>query len=352
LPYPKADNHGLANLDKLLSNLPPDDRILCKSFLLGCFHPTGSYPTLVLVGQQGTGKSTVANIIIGLIDPSEQGCATLPHGDRNMMIAASKSWLPAFDNISVLNASQQDLFCRLNTGTGWRHRALRTDDQELIIKVKRPVLLNSINDGIVTRPDLADRSLLVHCNVITEVQRRLETSSVMGGDKEVGIMDEFNQHKAGILGTILTAVAAALRKQNTVKLKSKPRMADFVRWVVAGAEPLGMTDFQVAYARSRASLVENSLEAAPIYPALVTLIIKQKKVWHDSMFTLYDQLVTYNDHSPHPIRDFPRNTRDLREHLNRLAPSLRAINVLVTFDNKLENGTRRRMVKIDPSHAS
>ena len=54
-------------------------------------------------------------------------------------------------------------------------RALFTDDDELLIDVQRPIMLNGIGD-VITRPDLMDRCLILVPPVIPETARRDESS--------------------------------------------------------------------------------------------------------------------------------------------------------------------------------
>ena len=62
-------------------------------------------------------------------------------------------------------------FCRLATGGGFAVRQLYTDQDEVLFDAARPVILNGIED-IVTRPDLADRAILLMLEPIPEERRR------------------------------------------------------------------------------------------------------------------------------------------------------------------------------------
>ena len=53
-----------------------------------------------------------------------------------------------------------DALCRLATGGGHSARTLYTDLEEISLAVKRPVILNGIED-VATRPDLAERALQI-----------------------------------------------------------------------------------------------------------------------------------------------------------------------------------------------
>jgi hypothetical protein len=194
LPRPVRDENALRNLDNLLTNLDADGRVLYKCFLLGCLNPSGKYPVLVVTGEQGSTKSTVCRVIRALIDPSQAPLTTMPSPD-DLLLAASKSWLQAFDNVSRVSQEMSDALCRLATGGGRRTRLIYTPDNEMIFNAVRPILVNSIVDGVVTAPDLADRSLGIH------------TRGALANYKdEKTFWQEFDTMKAGIFGLLCDAV--------------------------------------------------------------------------------------------------------------------------------------------------
>jgi hypothetical protein len=86
----------------------------------------------------------------------------------------------------------------------------------------RPVILNGIED-IVTRPDLADRAILLVLPPIPERQRRSENA----------LWREFDLARPQILGALLDAAAHGLKMLPRVRIKRLPRMADFTLWVTA-----------------------------------------------------------------------------------------------------------------------
>ena len=55
-------------------------------------------------------------------------------------------------------------------------RRLFTDQDEILLTAARPVILNGIED-VITRPDLADRAILLMLAPIAERQRRHAAAS-------------------------------------------------------------------------------------------------------------------------------------------------------------------------------
>ena len=95
------------------------------------------------------------------------------------MIAARKSWLMAYDNITSLPTWLSNGLCGLATGTGFTIRSMGTDDDETIFVAQRPVIINGISD-FVEKADLADRSFFLHLPRITELTRA-DRTIVLGG---------------------------------------------------------------------------------------------------------------------------------------------------------------------------
>ena len=66
-----------------------------------------------------------------------------------------------------------DLLCCFATGGGNAYRTLYTDEDEHLFNIKRPQIVNGIED-VAVRADLADRALFLTPAPITESERRPE----------------------------------------------------------------------------------------------------------------------------------------------------------------------------------
>jgi hypothetical protein len=183
---------------------------------LAVFRDRGPYPVLVLSGEQGSAKSTAAAILRALLDPNTAPLRALPRQDRDLFIAASNGHVLAFDNVSGLPHWISDNLCRLATGGGFAVRQLYTDQDEVLFDASRPQILNGIED-VVTRPDLADRSILLRLEPIPEEDRRPEAE----------IWAAFEKERPEILGALLGAVVEGLKNLAKTRLRKLPRMTDF-----------------------------------------------------------------------------------------------------------------------------
>jgi hypothetical protein len=164
---------SVASLRSFLNVQTDADFVLVVAWTLACLRNRGPYPVIVLSGEQGSAKSTFSAILRSLLDPNTAPLRALPREDRDLFIAASNGHVLAFDNVSGLPAWISDTLCRLATGGGFAVRQLYSDQDEVLFDAARPVILNGIED-IVTRPDLADRSVFLTLEPIPEDRRRPE----------------------------------------------------------------------------------------------------------------------------------------------------------------------------------
>jgi hypothetical protein len=260
---PRPERGGSIDLMRPLVNVAEgDDWALFCSVLLAHLWPSGPYPVLVLQGEQGTGKSTLVELIRALVDPSTVPLRTAPRDLRDLAIAASNSWILAFDNLSHVPDWLSDGFCRLATGGGFGTRQLYTDDEEVLFQAQRPIILNGIEE-LATRDDLRDRSVILSLRPIRESTRR----------EVAKLWSEARARLPRILGALLGAVSTAMRRLSEVRLHELPRMADFARLATAAEPGLGLEDgaFMGAYMGNRAEAIELSVQSSPLPQAVCKL---------------------------------------------------------------------------------
>ena len=123
-------------------------------------------------------------------------------GPNGWRIAEDNGHVLAFDNLSGLPPWLSDTLCRLTSGGAFSTRRLFTAQDEILFSAARPVILNGIED-IVTRPDLADRAILLMLAPIAERQRRPEHA----------LWREFELARPQILGALLDAAVAFLDRR-------------------------------------------------------------------------------------------------------------------------------------------
>jgi len=316
-------------------NCTEGDWPLVVGWLVAAFRGRGPYPVLALSGEQGSAKSTTARALRSLIDPNAAMLRTEPHDPRDLMIAASNSWVLAFDNLSYLSSWFSDALCRLATDGGFTTRALYSDDEEVFFNAQRPMILTGIED-VVGRSDLLDRAVVCEAPRILEGARRTEAE----------FLADFEAARPRILGAILTAVAAGLRRVPTIELEKPPRMADFARWATACEVALGLDAgaFMRAYATNRGVSVDLALDASPIGSAVRALLAKHPQGLEVTATELLEQLNrSFADRRP--PKNWPQSPKSLSGALRRIAPDLRAVGVEVDFE-RVSGPKRQRIISL------
>jgi hypothetical protein len=303
-------------------NLTSDKNfVLVVAWLLGALRGGGPYPVLAIAGEQGSAKTVLSKFVRALIDPSVAPVRALPRNERELFIAASHSHVLAFDNLSGLPPWLSDTLCRLTSGGAFSARRLFTDQDEIFFAAARPIILNGIED-VITRPDLADRAILLMLAPIAERQRRSET----------GLWRQFELARPYILGALLDAVAHGLHMLPQVRLQRLPRMADFALWATACESafcPAGT--FEAAYSNNRRDAIENIIEADPVAAHLRELMAERAQ-W---MGRASDLLQAGANRS-----GWPKSPRALAGRLRRAQTFLRTVGIEIAFGREGRFGTR------------
>ncbi|MDM4772405.1 hypothetical protein [Solimonas sp. SE-A11] len=317
LPVPVAPN--VASLWRVL-NVAEPDRPLVLAWLLAALRPKGPYPILLLVGEQGSAKSTAARILKSLVDPSAVPLRGAVKDERDLLVAAQSSWVVALDNLSKVDPDLSDALCRLANGGGMSSRKLYTDNDENLIELQRPLILNGI-DELAGRPDLAERCIQIELPVIPAHERRTEAA----------VMEEFRASGPSIFAALLDGLAHAIRDKETIKPHNLPRMADFAVWASAGMPALGYSadTFMDAYMTKNARAIEDGLGTSALARA-IRRFIGSRGYWEGSTLELLRLLEGQAGVDERSLPGWPQSPKGLTNALRRLGPSLRHVGI--TFD--------------------
>lgn len=320
LPIPEPILGGKIDELRNYMNLGDDDTwCLIASWLTMTLHPTGPYPILSITGEQGSAKTSTCKMLRALVDPNRADLRAVPKDERDLMIAASNSWVIALDNLSGMTQETSDSLCRIATGAGFATRTLHTDSEETIFSIKRPILTNGIVDA-AGYPDLLDRSVSVFLRAIPDERRREEHELWTG----------FNQAKPRILGALLSAVSHAMRNRDVVQLTRRPRMADFARWAVAAEQGLNFKEgaFFAAYDSNRQSTNEMALDTPLAEELRAFMETLTGPHWQGTASMLLKALNTMVMNRGELIKEkygWPKSANALSGKLRRLAPNLRRV---------------------------
>jgi hypothetical protein len=302
-------------LRELLAHLDDSAFTLFISWCLGALSAAGPYPILFLGGEQGSGKSTLARLAQRLTDPTTGDLLQPPKHDRDLIAAARKRRVLAFDNISALSSDLADSLCRLATGSEIGGRALFTDHDTASFSARRPVILNGIPD-LGARGDLADRAITLRLrdlgNRITERVWQSRAEAALGK----------------VFGAMLDALSLGLKRLEEVPTPNT-RMADFARLIMAAepALPWSEGSFLAVYEGNRSEAAAAFIEGDLVASTLRSFMNEHPEGWRGYVTALWR---TLGEQAPLEAKrrgDWPANARWFSDRLKRAQPALRSIGI-------------------------
>jgi uncharacterized protein YukE len=334
LPEPTRGG-SIGELRQFVNVATDDDWRLVVAWVLGALNPQAPCPILVLHGDAGRAKTTTMRVLRQLVDPNKVPERAEPQNLADLVIAAHNTWIQSYDNLSHLPRWLSDALCRLATGGGLAKRQLYTDSDETLLKARRPIAINGIEE-FETHGDLLDRAILLYLPEIDEARRVPERL----------FWQRFHAAQPRILGALLDAVATGLANRDRVHLSRRPRLADFAEWVTACEPALGWPAgaFLATYDVNRESAHELALEASPVAEPLRAFLRDHGGAWTGTATELFDALtrqILDRDGGGRPPRGWPGNARALSNALRRIEQNLRAVGIDVTFARTAGRGSKR-----------
>lgn len=281
------------------------------------------HPILMPTGEQGSGKTTFARMLVQLIDPSPAPVRSTPKDDEAWAVAAAGSHVVALDNISKVAEWLSDALCRAVTGDGLVRRQLYTDSDLTVLAIRRVVVLTSIDPGAL-RGDLADRLLPVELERLDPAERL----------EDAVLAYTFAEARPAILGALLDTLVDVLDMLPAVQLDTLPRMADFARVAAAVDTTQGLASLP-AYLALGKRLAAEVVEGDYVGAAIKGFMAEQLVPWSGTASELLDVL-----RPEHPPKGFPADGSRLSGRLKRVAPALRSIGIHVDWGRTGKAGTR------------
>jgi hypothetical protein len=330
-----------------LTNLPTDDkenRILGEVYTIALFIPP-DIPKTVLIphGEQGAAKSTFQEFIKSLVDPCGALTLSFPKEPEEIVQQLSHNYIAYYDNVSEIPQWISDVLCRAVTGSGFSKRILYSDDDDFIYRFRRCVGFNGINVA-ATRPDLLERSLILHLKGIPEEKKR----------KLKHLWKQYEKIKPQVLGFIFNTLVQVLNRLKEVQLKKYPRMADWAEVCEVISRCLGYPEnaFLDAYYKNMTRQNEHALEASPIATAIIKLM-EQQDYWKGSASQLLEELKHIADGMSinTKMNLWPKAPNALSRKLNEVRTNLSKVGIEI--ERPIDTVTNTRLVeirKISPQH--
>lgn len=218
----EATKQAVLKLKKLMIYQRRADFVLDVCWFLNFFRPDNVQVLAYIPGSEGSAKSTATKIHRNLLDPNVLDLQSMPAKEDDIMIACKYRRIQAFDNVSEIRNSVSDVLCKVMTGAGMSKRELYSSVGEVVLKAKRPMIINGIGNPI-KRPDLMERAIVLRFEPIPEERRKAENGSG-------GIWEAFGNVAGEIFGGLLNMVVGGLSVEGTLDYGTIPRLADFAKW--------------------------------------------------------------------------------------------------------------------------
>ncbi len=350
LPAPIEDGE-IEDLKTLLSlwNLGKEQEVVLTGIIGTNFVPDIPHVITVITGTHGAGKSSLSDVLKLIVDPNVVVRNSLRFDEREIAVSSMHEWVLNFDNVnSIIPDLITDLLCRISTGQGFRKRKLFTDQDDLILQYRRPIVITAINEPAYA-PDFLDRALIIRLYLIPESQRKTD----------VEIQRAIERYVPRIRGLYLKALSRAIAIYPEVEKEFQGkllRMADVIIWGEAIIRSLGYEPGK--FYSSFSSLQLNETQASASENLLIMgiqRILKLTEEWRGTIRDLYDEIkgvmaeMGISEKDP-LYKQLPKNYRDLGRKITSLLPSLlnlgieikeirgnERIKVIRRVDKKIEN---------------
>ena len=269
---------------------------------------------LLLLGDQGSGKSSLTRIIQRFLDPTAVGLQAFPKSERDLAIAVQQSHVVAFDNLRAFKPAMADALCRVSTGGAFATRRLYSDDEQMVHRLHCGLILNGLH-AFIDQPDLAQRCLPLMLRPLDENDRR----------EDAEMMAELQADTPVIFRGLLDLAAEIMLRLPAAQVVAPERVIAFSRWL-AGMElvhgaPVGT--YQHTYRDALSVGMLDALLENPLAAAVLTFAnsLPEGK-WSGTPRALYQELCDLSSHRTVYARDWPRNHISMGKRLRSLQAGL------------------------------
>jgi len=348
----EIQNGELADLKTLLKlwNLDEDQEVLISGIIGTHFVAGIPHVIAIITGPHGAGKSSLSDALKAIPDPNIVTRNSLKFKEDEIAVSSLHEWVLNFDNVNTIMPDNiSDLLCRISTGQGFKKRKLYTDQDDLILQYRRPIVINAINEPGYA-PDFLDRALVIRLDLIPESKRKT--------DEEIQSLIESYAPKIRGLYLNILSKAVAIYPQVAQEYRGKLlRMADVILWGECITRSLGYeaNKFYEAFVAVQQNETETSASENILIMSIEKLVERTNE-WKGTTKVLYDELkgimaeMGIDEHDS-VYKQLPRNYRELGRRLTTFLPTLLNLGIEIKEDR---NGKERTKIikKIEPHEKS
>lgn len=344
LPDPKAGG-SLDVLDKLVNLKSERDRRLFKAHLITLPLEHVGRPILNASGAMGSGKTTIGRVVKRTWDPTAP--ETVRFDPRDFLQKAMHAYIVMLDNQNTIPEWAADTLCRLVTGEADSKRRLYTDDEDVIIEIRRAVILNGINVP-TDRGDVLDRSLVVELERIADGDRRTEEQ----------LWELFAQEHPGLLGALFDILSRAIAIKLSLQLSRRPRLADWGEYAAAVYEVMGWGAEQFLTDWDEVVKVQNqgTLDGSPVAQAIIRLMDEHEEctLASSKMHSKLKDIAEKQGVDVARDKAWPKSARWLWRRIKEVLPLLIAAGIVASRDDTAKGSviTFRKVSRNDSTDSS
>ena len=220
IPEPVQLDELFSRLNELwqFMNVPSNMRIPLLGYIVDAMMPHTHHPILNLVGDPGSGKSSLLLMIRKFIDPLSIPLTGAPRNTQDLQAKCSFNYYTDLDNISNLKG-MEDSLCIGADNKVWTDRTYHTNDGKTTMFGGGPVGVSTISPTLFMQPDSRKRLLTIHV--------RPPVNGWKDNDK---LEEDFDAALPRVYSAILALVSEVLRLlPNTGADKADHRHLSFTR---------------------------------------------------------------------------------------------------------------------------
>ena len=147
LPLPVPSRDGSIELLRPYVNLTESHFRRAVVWLAAAFLPCGPHPALVIRGDEGSARSTLARVLKLLIDPHLRPILTEHATATNLISTCLDTWLPAYDDVSLMPAWLSKTLSELVRSRSFASGTDHSTKQIHTAVGDRPLILSGVENG-------------------------------------------------------------------------------------------------------------------------------------------------------------------------------------------------------------
>lgn len=322
--HPETTDESLIEMIQELTQIKSEDKLkVYVLWLVSSFFPDLKTPILMLLGEQGSGKSVLSELTKRIVDPSTNDKQHSIKKEHDFAIVMRDNYMTLFDNLSNLKSEISDAMCQSVSGGQFSTRKLYTTDTTLSIDMQAKMILNGITISN-TKPDLLERSILLRLEKLTQDTLKNEET----------IESKFKEKLPKILHRIFTVISGVFKTLPEHEVSTSLRMNDFARYAVAIGEQLEISKEEVIrLLEENQKEVNEDVYDDPLFEGLIKVLDERNNKFHGTASDLLKDL------KPLHLQGLPGAPNSLSAKLTRNKHNLKQIGI--TFEKRKESSGKR-----------